>query len=299
VRIFVTGATGFVGGAVASAARERGHEVTGLARSETASRQLRNVGVVPCPGDVADPSLFATAAAAADVVVHAAFARDAYDRLEAAVSAEQRVTRALLDACQASGARFVYTSGIGVVGTTAFAVDEDGPYETPSGMRWRRELELAAVESGGVVVRPAFVYGRGGSDVLRSLILAARRRGASLYPVPGDQPWPNVHVDDLARAYLLAAKGPGATVFNIAAGATTPRQVCEAIGRLIGAASSTRSIPVEEARELVPYADWLGGGGVRVDAGRARQVLGWQPNGPELTWDIEFGSYVECGRRKG
>jgi nucleoside-diphosphate-sugar epimerase len=160
-------------------------------------------------------------------------------------------------------------------------------------MTWRRDLEMQVLDTGrGIVLRPAFVYGRGGGEILRTQIKAAMNRRRSLYPGDGGRCWPNVHVDDLGRAYALSAEraAPG-TLLNIAGGEATLRSVSEAVGRLIGEPGATSSVPRAEAIGVLPYAGWLGATGTRIDSTRARRILGWKPTGPDIHWEIEFGSY--------
>jgi nucleoside-diphosphate-sugar epimerase len=290
--MFVTGATGFVGAAVAHAGLAAGCRVVGLARSEAAADRLAATGVEPCRGDLADPDRLADAIAAADVVAHCGFTRDAHDRLDAAVRVETAATHRLAAACARRGARLLYTSGAGVVGPTGpEPVGEDAPLRTPAAMQWRRDLEEVVVDAGGIVVRPAFVYGHAGGYVLRALLAVAVQRRASLYPAPGNHSWPNVHVDDLADLYLRAAAGPAGAIYHAAAGETTPRAVAVAIGRMIGAPQRTVSLPPADAVSRVPYAGWLMGPGIRVDTTKARHVLGWAPRRPGLLDDLEHGSY--------
>ena len=290
--ILLTGATGFVGGAIGRAAVAHGHGVRALARSATTAERLASDGLEPVFGDLTDVRSLRRAAEGASVVIHAAFLRGSYRRLDEAIAVEQRATAAFVAACGDAGARFVYTSGIGVLAATGTEPVTEATTGSSPAMRWRRDLERLVLDAGGVVIRPALVYGNGGGEILRSLIAAAVTTGESLYPAPGDKPWPNVQVDDLAAAYLAAVAHPDSTVFNVAAGESTPRAVCEAIGRLIGAPDRTRGVTSDEAVERVPFAGWLAGPGVRVDSSRARATLGWVPTGPGLVADIEFGSYA-------
>lgn len=293
LRVFVTGASGFIGAAAARALQRRGHSVFGLARSPATAARLRAAGVNVVPGDLADDDELARGAASADAVIHAGFARNAFDGMQEAVALEQRATTTLLDATSRTASRLVYTSGIGVVGETGRqAVTEDDPVEPPPTMRWRRDLELEVLAAGhGIVIRPAFVYGRGGGEILRTLIEYAVERGESLYPGDGDNCWPNVHVDDLGEAYALAVARPRTgTVLNVAGGEASLRSVGGAIGRLIGGPERTSSVPVADALGTLPFAEWLGRTSIHIDPSRARR-LGWHPAGPDIHWDIEFGSY--------
>jgi nucleoside-diphosphate-sugar epimerase len=139
-------------------------------------------------------------------------------------------------------------------------------------------------------VRPALVYGRAGSDILRALIASALERHVLVYADDGQNVWPNVHVDDLAEVYVRAVeRGVRGEVLHAAGGEATPRSVCEAIGRLVGLTAS--SLPFEQARRVMPYADWIAGSSIRVGTARTRRLLDWIPAGPDIHQDIEFGSY--------
>jgi nucleoside-diphosphate-sugar epimerase len=290
MRIFVTGATGYVGGAVARCAVRHGLHVTGLVRAEAGARVLERAGIEPLRGRLEDDAALRRGAGAADAVVHAAFARDGYEHLDAAVDVEVRATRSLLDATAGRDVPVVYTSGIGVVGGTDRPVQEDDEPATPGGMRWRRSLELQVLAADGVVVRPAFVYGHGGNELLRALIRAATASGVAAYPGDGGNRWPNVHVDDLAALYLAAlGRGERGAVFHGVGGEATVRSVCGSIARLVGGVSA--SLPPNEARAVVPFADWIGGTSIHAGTARTRETLAWTPTGPTVHDDVEHGSY--------
>jgi nucleoside-diphosphate-sugar epimerase len=293
--VLITGATGMIGGAVVRAMQRRGRHVVGLARTDTAARQLCEQGIEPLAGDLADRAWLQRGVAMADVVVHAAFARDAYDRIDAAVAMEQRATAAVLGAATAAGRRFVYTSGLGVVGDSVRPAGDDDEPTTPPAMAWRRALELKVINAGGIVVRPAFVYGNGEGAILRGLIAYAAKNGRAVYAGDGGNAWPNVHLDDLGEAYaLVIERGPAGKVVNVAGGEATPRTVGNAISRLLGLGPA-ESVPLEEAIQHVPFAAWISRASIRVDSQRV-QSLGWRPNGPDIQWDIEFGSYRHLGK---
>lgn len=293
MRVFVTGATGFVGAAVARALRERGHTVAGLARSTTSADALAAAGVEPVPGSLDDGAALRSGVARADAVVHAAFPRHYLDDFAGAVAAERAATGALLAALAGTGTPFVYTSGLGVVGDTGDrTVDEDTEVEPPAAMAWRRELELDVLASGhGVVLRPPLVYGHGEGHVLEIMIRTALERGAASYPVPGTHPWPHVHVDDLGRAFALAAEtAPAGTLLHVVGGVSTAKEMSEAIGVLIGAPDATTALPLDDARRELPIADWMNVC-QQIGAQRVRDLLGWRPEGPSITADLAEGTY--------
>lgn len=290
--VFLTGGTGLIGAAVARALIAAGHTVVGLARSAAAGETLRRAGVTPLPGDLADTDVLHRATGTCDAVVHTAFTATDPDGIEAAVALEQAAIPVMLAATVPRKARVIYTSGIGVLGDSGGALlDEDSPIDTPTGMVWRAELEQQVRHAGGIVLRPGLVYGHGGNPILHTLIRVARERGAASYLGDGNSHWPNVHVDDLAHAYVLALAHaePGA-VFNIVGAEATPRTVMGAIGRLIGNPTSTGPLPPAQARHVLPFTDWITTD-LRASSQRARTLLGWQPRGPNLLDELATGSY--------
>ncbi|HEX5115139.1 MAG TPA: NAD-dependent epimerase/dehydratase family protein [Pseudonocardiaceae bacterium] len=300
--VFVTGASGYIGSGVVRAATRRGMRVLGLARSSTATSYLEGLGVEPVTGDLDDVDALRRGARHADAIVHAAFDRKAYERFDGAILSDEMATARLVEVADSCGVPLVYTSGIGVAGDTGDVVlDEVTVPMTPPAMMWRRDLERSVLARSGVVVRPAFVYGRAGSDILGALITSALDNHCLVYADDGRNVWPNVHVDDLGEIYVLAIeRGLRAEVLHGVGGEATPRSVCEAIGRLVGVPVST--LPLEQARRVVPYADWIAGSSIRVATSRTRQLLDWVPAGPDIHEDIEFGSYrtiIELHRGRG
>ena len=289
MHVCVTGATGYIGGAVARGAVRHGLRVTALARSDVAASALEQDGITPVRGRLEDDEGLGECAAA-DAIVHAAFARDGYERLEAAIDVEVRATQSLLDLAAERDIPVLYASGIGVVGRTRRVAQEDDEPATPAGMQWRRVLEERVLAADGVVVRPGFVYGHGGNEILRALIRAAATRGVAAYPGNGGNAWPNIHVDDLAALYIRALeRGARRAVFHGVGFEATVRSVCESIARLVGGMSA--SLPPDEARTVVPFADWMGGMSVRVGTARTQAALAWTPTGPAIQDDVEHGSY--------
>src|SRR5260370_15429416 len=158
LNIFLTGATGYIGGAIAEALLARGHRVTGLVRSDDAASKLSAKGVVPHRGDLASPASLADVTRSSDGVIHAGTTSDG--RLD------REAVRAMLEALGGSGKPFVYTSGVWVLGDTGGAVaDESAPLKPAALVAWRPGVEAMVLESArhgvrAVVIRPAIVYGR-------------------------------------------------------------------------------------------------------------------------------------------
>jgi nucleoside-diphosphate-sugar epimerase len=299
MKIFCTGASGYIGGSVAAHLVASGHQVTGLVRSPEKADAVRAFGIEPVMGTLDDAQILARAAQAADVVINAA-------------NADHRgAVTALLDAIAGSGKPFIHTSGSSIVGTRACGersddiFDEDTPV-TPSPARVARvELNhfiLGFHDKGcrPVIICPSLIYGIGhgaGRDSVQVplLIKLAKKRGNAAHAGPGENIWSNVHIDDLVPLYALAIdKAPAGSFYFAENGEHSMREVCFAINRMLGFAGPPTAMSMAEAA-----AEWGEGttedtmaSNSRVRAKRARQ-LGWQPRARELIEEIEQGCYRE------
>jgi nucleoside-diphosphate-sugar epimerase len=291
MNIFLTGATGYIGSAVADALMKAGHSVTGLARSDEAAGQLRLKGVTPHRGDLTSPASLIGAVNALDGVIHTAYANDG--------RVDQAATQAMLDALQNSGKAFVYTSGVWVLGNTGDQIaDESSPLKPASPVTWRPAVERMVLDSAQrgvrpIVIRPGVVYGRGGG-IPADLVKSARDNGAARYVGTGENRWALIDVDDLADLYLRAFEHAPAGTLLYAADASAHRvkEIAEAASAAVGRDGRTESWPFEEARKtLGVYADGL----VldqRVSSAKATSMLGWRPRARGILDDLRSGSYV-------
>ena len=287
MNVLVTGATGYIGAAIARALTAAGHGVAGLARSSDAARRLEAAGVAAVAGDLTDTDSLA-AARNFDGVIHAAmqWGSDAGRIDESGV-------RAMLAALAGSAKPFVYTSGVWVMGNTGDRLAGEGAMLRPTPLvAWRPAVErmvLDAVESNvrGIVIRPAVVYGRGGG-IVGAWVREAREHGAPRVVGDGGNRWSFVHVDDLADLYVRALLNSGGGQLYLAAEgpALTVKEVAEAASRAGGAGGKVAYIPLEEARRnMGPLADAL----VldqRVGSTKAGRLLGWTPRGPDVLKDL-------------
>jgi nucleoside-diphosphate-sugar epimerase len=295
MRIFLTGASGYIGTAVAERLRAAGHQVTALARSDATAAKLESAGIKAVRGDFADPESVGSAAGSADGVISMATTYDP--------SIDGPAIDAILDALAGSNKPFVYTSGIWSHGDTGSkVVDETWPPNPAELVRWRQQVEDRVLEGAkrgirSVVIRPAIVYGRGGG-IPAGFVESARKEGAARYVGTGKNLWPLVHVDDLADLYLLALEKapPGTLLLGVSGPSRRVSEIAAAASRGAGAGGRTVATPLEEARnKLGAYADAL----VldqQASGRRAQELLGWKPRRPDVLEDIERGSYAAQGK---
>lgn len=299
MKIFVTGASGYIGGSVAARMMAAGHRVSGLVRSEERAAEVRERGIAPVIGTLDDAEVLATAAGEADAVINAA-------------NADHRGgAEALLSALDGSGKAFLHTSGSSLVGTRAAGAlveatyDEETPV-TPSPARVARvalnDDILAAAARGmrTVVIAPSLIYGLGHGLARHSmqvpwLIALAQKHGVARHIGPGENRWANVHIDDLVELYALALETAPAGAFYYAEnGENSMREVCEAIGETLGLGRRAEPMTLEEAAAEWgdgPANDTMGSNS-RVRARRAREELGWAPSAPSLLEEIANGCYA-------
>ena len=296
MQVFLTGATGYIGRAVVEALQKAGHEVSGLARSQEKAKQLEARGVRACIGDLLNPETVVEPARAADGVIHTANTNDGN-----AAHADAAVVRAILKALEGTGKRFIYTSGVWVLGSTGNKVADENTPVNPTALVAHRpglEQEVLGYKDRGirtVVIRPGIVYGRGGGGLPTMLVQSARQSGAARYVGDGDNRWSLVNVDDLAQLYVLALEkaAPG-SLYNATSGPfSRVRELAEAASVGAGAKGKTQAWPLDEARKtLGPFADALALD-QQVSGEKAKRDLGWSPASPSACDDLRNGSYVE------
>ncbi len=303
MRIFVTGASGWIGSAVVPELLEAGHEVVGLARSDASARRLEAAGALAQPGDVADPDSLAKAAADSDGVIHLAFQHEVAfgGNFAAAAAADRRAVEAMGAALADSDRPFVLASGI--VGLTAgrMATENDGLVPSaelrtnPAGRRAATALFTLSLRGIGVrssVLRlPPTVHGDGDHGFMATIVGIARQRGVAGYVGEGANRWPAVHRSDAARLARLALESaPAGSVLHAVGDQGVPfRKIAEAIGQHLGV--PTASVAPADAVEQFAHLGHFVALDSPATAAITRELLGWEPTGPSLIEDLEQDHY--------
>lgn len=294
MRVFVTGATGYIGTAVCEALRRAGHQVTGAARNPAAESKLKARGDLAVPASLEEPAALAAAAAQADAVIHAAQMPSAE-----AGALDRAAVQAMLASLTGTQKPFVYTSGVWVFGDTGGRMlGELGRLHPPPLVAWRpavEELVLAARERGvaAMVFRPGMVFGRKGG-ALADFFGQARRDAVVRFVGSGDQHWSNVHADDLAELYRLALENPAPGELFIACGGMPQpvRKIALAVAKAAGIEGKVEAVPVETAREqLGPIAGCLAMD-LKAGSTKAARFFGWTVRRPSIFDEIFGGSYL-------
>jgi nucleoside-diphosphate-sugar epimerase len=290
MRVFVTGATGFIGSKVVEDLKKAGHQVTGLARSATAATALADAGVRPHRGDVEDLASLRQGASEAEAVVHLAFIHD-FSKFAANCETDRRAIEAMGAALQGSQRPLIVTSGTGGSGAPGRPATESDPHLPASVFpRGATEEAVDAVAARGVrtmVVRLPQVHDPDRHGLVTYLIAVAREKGVSAYVGDGQNRWPAAHRDAAARLYrLVLEKGsPGGRYNAVGEEGISLKEIAVAIGKRLG-------VPVvgKSPEEAGAHFGWLAGfvgRDLSASSAQTQKQLGWAPTGPGLIEDIE------------
>jgi nucleoside-diphosphate-sugar epimerase len=290
MRVFLTGATGFIGSAIVPELIKAGHRVLGLTRSDAGAEALVAAGATPHRGNLEDLRSLRDGAAEADGVIHCAFDHD-FSNFLANCEKDRRAIEALGAALAGSGRPLVITSGTGM-GDPGKGEPAREDIFNPGHPNPRRASELAgaAMSAAGVnvsVMRLPQVHDTVKQGLITPLVAIAREKGVSAYVGEGRNRWPAAHVLDVARLYVLALeKGEAGARYHAVAEEGIPvREIAEVIGRGLKIAVVSMS-PAEASSHF----GWLGafaGLDLPASSAQTRARLGWRPTGPGLIADLE------------
>lgn len=297
MRVFVTGATGFVGSAIVRELLSAGHHVIGLTRSEAGAKALASAGVEVHHGNLDDLDSLRSGAAASEGVIHTAY-NHAFTDFAGAAETDRQAIEALGSALVGTGHPFVITSGTAGSLPGRLRTEEDaGDPTSPGAFRVRSEhlaLELASQNVRVSVMRlPPSVHGEGDYGFVPRLISIAREKGVSAYVGDGSNRWPSVHRLDAVRLYRLALEtAPAGTRLHAVADEGVPTlDIATVIGRRLNV--PVVGIPVAEATQ---HFGWLGhffSMDVPASSKLTQQKFGWQPIEANLLADLDHDYYFQ------
>ena len=293
MRVFLTGATGFVGTAVTSELLSAGHQVLGLTRSDKGAEALRATGAEPYHGTLEDLDRLRAGAEATDGTIHCGFIHD-FSNFARSCEVDRQAIETIGTALAGSDRPFLITSGLAGFAPGRLATEEDAiaPDATPRAPSEGLALGFAArgVRAGVVRLSPS-VHGEGDHGFLPVIINIAREKGVSAYIGEGANRWAGVHRLDAAVLYRLALeKGTaGARHHGVADEGVPTREIAEAIGR--GLKLPVRSLSAEEAKEHFGWMAFFFGLSLAASSALTQERLDWHPTRPGLLADLDQEHY--------
>ncbi|WP_158743585.1 SDR family oxidoreductase [Acidisphaera sp. L21] len=294
MRIFVTGATGFIGSKIVPELITAGHQVLGLTRSDAGAKSLRAAGAEVYRGDLEDLDSLARGAAQSDAVIHTAFDHN-FANFVANCEKDKRAIEALGGALIGSDRPFVITSGTGMGNTQpGLLATEDVFNVHHQNPRIASEVAGATLLAAGVnvsVVRLPQVHDPVKQGLISPAVEIAREKGMSAYVGDGLNRWPAAHVLDVARLYRLAVekREPGARYNAVAEEGVSVRDIAEVIGQ--GLKVPVVSLSPEDAAAHFGWMAAFVGWDMPASSAQTQQRLGWQPTGPGLIADLRQMQY--------
>jgi len=294
MRVFVTGATGFIGSRIVPELIGAGHQVLGLARSDAGAQSLVAAGAEVHRGDLDDVESLRSGAAVSDAVIHVAFRHD-WTKFAESCELDKRAIEAIGDVLQGSSRPFIVSSGVGVAQGRA-ATEDDPPLSSPSLPRVSEVTAIALGERGvqASVMRLPQVHDTKKQGLITPLIAIARAKGVSAYIGDGHNRWPAANVTDVARLYRLALdKFTAGTRYHAVAEEGVPlKDIATVIGR--GLNVPVVSIAPEQAQEHFGFLGFFAGRDAHTSSAHTRAKLGWNPTGPDLLTDLANMRYAQA-----
>ena len=303
MRVFVTGASGWVGSAVVAELIGAGHSVLGLARSDANAGKIAAAGAEVHHGSLEDVDSLKRGAAAADGVIHCAFNHD-FSKFAENGAIDKRAIEAMGETLAGSGRPLIATSGVGFVRPGEVVTEEMARTPDPHAPRVSEEAALQFAPRGvrAMAIRLApTVHGRGDHGFTPRLIAIAREKGSAAYAGEGLNRWPAVHRFDAARLYRLALeKGASGAQYHAVAEEGVPmKDIAAVIGKRLGV--PVVSVAPERAAEHFGWFAMFAAMDMPASSARTRQALGWSPKEPGLLADLDqphyFGELAGRARR--
>lgn len=299
MRVFVTGATGFVGSAVVQELLKAGHQVLGLARSDEGAKSLIAAGAEVHRGDLEDLDSLRRGAAASDGVIHTGFVHD-FSRFKEVCAIDTRAIEAIGAELAGTDRPFIITSGIGILTVTGrLATEDDRASDSSPNPRIASEKAAEAVADLGVkvsIVRlPPTVHDAGDHGFIPMLIDIARNKGISVYKEQGLNRWPAVHRLDAAKLFRLAVENSqkGTSYYHaVAEEGIAFRDIAEAIGKGLNIPVASKS--PEEAAEHFTWFTHFAGMDCAASSQKTRERLGWEPANANLIEDLDPAGYFKA-----
>jgi nucleoside-diphosphate-sugar epimerase len=293
MKIFVTGATGFIGSAIVPELINAGHQVLGLSRSDAGAKSLVAAGAQVHRGDLKDLESLRGGAAMSDAVIHAAFVHD-FSKFAENCEIDGQAIETLGSVLEGSDRPFIVTSGTAGLAAPGQIATEDNniPPNFPF-PRVSEQMALALVRKGvrASVMRLPQVHDTTKQGLVTYLIAVAREKGVSAYVGEGSNRWSAAHVLDVARLYRLALEKheAGAKYHAVAEEGVAMRDIAEAIGR--GLKVRVVSLSPEQAHAHFGWLRMFASNDLQASSAQTQRKLGWNPTGPGLIADLERLSY--------
>ena len=296
MRVFITGASGFIGAAVTRELIDAGHKVLGLTRSDEGEKTLRDLGAEVFRGDVENAQNLRDGATRTDAVIHTAFNHD-FSKFADNCESDRRVIETLGEALAGTDKILVTTSGVALaqVAPGQVGTENDPPLSSKQFARAASEEAANAVADKGVrvaIVRLAQIHNTEKQGLVTFAIQTAREKGVAAYVGDGKNRWAVAHRLDTARLYRLALEKTGKrAVYNAVAEEGVPlRDIAEVIGR--GLKVPVKSLSAEEAAKHFGWLGHFAGMDIRSSSAQTQKQLGWNPTGPGLITDLENMRYA-------
>jgi nucleoside-diphosphate-sugar epimerase len=292
MRVFLTGATGFIGTAVAAELMGAGHTVLGVARTEDGAKALRSQGVEPHRGDLTDHDSFIAGARACDAVIQCAFIHD-FSKFAENIEIEKNTVVAMLDALAGSNKPFIITSGVAMLAPGRMATEEDQPAR-----QGRGETEALVREAAGrglrtgIIRLPPITHDSGTGGFLPMLVNLAREKGFAGYIGDGANRWPAGNRLDAASLYRLALeKGePGAAYHAVGDEGVAMGDIAHAIAARLGVKAA--SVAPEAVGDYYGWMAIFAGVDMPASSRLTQERLGWKPTHTGLIKDIETAAVL-------